>query len=61
MEVKLYNYLSVLPKQYPIAISMFKCENNNRPVVNAWYRSVNVEKKMCSLCDLNDKENETHC
>ena len=60
VDVKLQNYLSALPKQHSIAISMFKCGNHKLPIVSGRYRNISLEDRICSLCDHNDVGDETH-
>ena len=60
MDVKLHHYLSALPKQHSVAISMLKCGNHNLPSVSGRYRNISLEDGMCSLCKLNDVGDDTH-
>ena len=60
VDVKLQNYLSALPKQHSVPISMFKCGNHKLLIVSGRYRNISLEDGMCSLCHLNDEGDETH-
>ncbi len=60
VDVKLQNYISILPKQWSTFICMFKCANHKLPVVTGRYGNIALEHRLCILCKRGDIGDEIH-
>ena len=59
-EIKFNDYLIWLPKPYAINLCKFKCSNHKLPNVTGRYNNINVEDRICTLCNQNDIGDEFH-
>ena len=56
----LKKYLINLPSQYMFAVCKFKCANHKLPIVTGRYQGLDIDDRICTLCDTNEIGDEFH-